>query len=177
MAVRTSRPRQPHGAYGHRACPIGLLIAARVAPAPGRQLLCGGGLTGVAKVRLQVTYVAALAALAALVAGCGGPGAGIADRIRAANSPIVREVSFSPANPLEGSGEAIQIYLIDAASDAQALGLWCRVVLPAGAAQMPAGSAQLRKGGEPAVGGGSYGSSRVLANAVCPGDGSPSPSG
>lgn len=113
--------------------------------------------------------LAAASVLSLLVAACAGPGTGIAERIRAANSPIVREVVFSPANFWEGGGEEI--------TDAQALDLWCTVVVPPGAEQLPPGRIQLRKGGQRTTGGARLGSSRVLANPVCPGDGLPTPTG
>jgi hypothetical protein len=82
-----------------------------------------------------------LTALALLSAGCTGPGAGIADRIRAADSPIVREVKYGSPG-LEGGGERVFVYLIDEATDAQALDLWCQVVIPAGAGAATPGSAR-----------------------------------
>lgn len=112
--------------------------------------------------------LAAIGVLSLLVAGCGGPGQGIADRIRAANSPIVREVFLSPANLLEGSGDAVTVYLIDEASDAQAVDLWCNVVVPAGAEQLPKGRVDLYKGGDLQDGGGRSGVSLVLHDPSCP---------
>jgi hypothetical protein len=108
-----------------------------------------------------------VAAIALLAAGCAGPGAGIAERIRAANSPIVREVIFSPAG-LEGGGELVTIFVIDAATDAQELDLWCRVVIPAGAAQLPTGNVRLFKGGERYQDGSSSGVYGGLNNPTCP---------
>jgi hypothetical protein len=116
--------------------------------------------------------LAAITILAFLVAGCAGPGQGIADRIRAANSPIVREVYLSAANFWEGSGDAVKVYLVDEASDAEALELWCTVVLPAGAEELPPGGVQLFKGFEPTPGGGRSGGSLVLESATCPEGGS-----
>jgi hypothetical protein len=63
----------------------------------------------------------------------------IADRIRAANSPIVREVHLSPASFWEGSGDEITVFVIDGATEAQVLELWCNGVIPAGAQQLPSG--------------------------------------
>ncbi len=127
--------------------------------------------------RLVAGRMAALCAVALLAVGCAGPGAGIADKIRAANSPIVREVRFVPANPLEGSEEYIVVYVIDEATDAQALDLWCTVVIPAGAEQMPfPPGVQLSTFGEPQPEGGVVGGHRVLDDdPICPGDSSPVP--
>lgn len=100
------------------------------------------------------------------------------DRIRAANSPIVREVELSPANGWEGGKyDAIDVYVNDEATDAQALDLWCNVVIPAGADQLPAGQVQVLKGGEKAPNGGRYGPSLVLTDPVCPDDVAPTPPG
>ena len=104
-----------------------------------------------------------------LAAGCtAGPGQGIADRIRAANSPIVREVALSPANFWQGSGDAVYVYLTDVATDAEALDLWCTVVYPAGADQLPAGQVGLYRGGELQPGGGRSGASLAVRDPVCP---------
>jgi hypothetical protein len=80
--------------------------------------------------------VAALATAALLAAGCAGPAYGIADRIRAANSPTVRDVVLWPANPFGGRPDEIRVYVVDGATEADALALWCNVMLPAGAAEM-----------------------------------------
>jgi hypothetical protein len=120
--------------------------------------------------------ITALTALALLATGCQGPGTGIADRIRAANSPIVREVLYGSPG-LEGGGERIFVYLIDEATDAQALDLWCQVVIPAGAEQLGPDNVRLYKGGKPAPGGGSLGTTRVLRDPVCPTTVVPSPTG
>ena len=69
-------------------------------------------------------------------AGCLGPGQGIADRIRAADSPLIQEVKLTPPNPLGGNGEHLYIYVVPETTQAQALALWCDVVLPAGAGQL-----------------------------------------
>jgi hypothetical protein len=114
----------------------------------------------------------ALGAIALLASACAGPGAGIADRIRAADSPIVREVFYSPSNWLVGGEERIDVYLINEATDAQAVDLWCTVVIPAGVDQLPPDRLQLWTAGEPGPGGGRVGGHRVLADPICPGDGS-----
>jgi hypothetical protein len=61
---------------------------------------------------------------------------GIADRILAANSPIVEDVVVEPPNVVYGGEEKIFVYLVPEATQEQALSLWCDVVLPAGAAQL-----------------------------------------
>lgn len=121
--------------------------------------------------------LATAGALSVFIASCTGPGQGIADRIRAANSPLVREVFLSPANPWEGSGDAVYVYLKDEATDAQALDLWCNVVIPAGADELPPGRVQVLKGFELLPGGGRSGGSQVLHDPTCPGDASPAPAG
>ena len=115
-----------------------------------------------------------------LVAGCGlipGPGADIAARIRAANSPIVREVEFYPASAglAEGGPETIDVYLIDAPTDAQALDLWCNVIVPAGVDEMPPGNLKFYKGGRLTTLGDRMGATLVLPNPVCGGGESPTP--
>ena len=120
---------------------------------------------------------AVFVAVALLTAGAGHPGAGIAAKIRAANSPIVREIQLSPAAFPESSTDAITVYLVDGATDAQALDLWCTVVVPAGVSQLPAGNVGLYKGGEVAPEGGRSGARLVLTNPVCASGGSPAPSG
>jgi len=103
-----------------------------------------------------------------LVAGCAGAGQGIADRIRAANSPIVKEVDLSPANFWQGSGDAVYVYLTDAATNEEALDLWCTVVYPPAVDRLPPGQVVLYKGGEPQQGGGRLGVTLVLRDPMCP---------
>lgn len=105
-----------------------------------------------------------------LVTAClPGPGQGIVDRIEAANSPIVREVVLSPANGWQGgTDDAVYVYLKDEATDAQALDLWCNVIVPAGADQLPAGYVEVLKGGELVPGGGRQGTSLALHDPACP---------
>jgi hypothetical protein len=126
---------------------------------------CAVVLVGIAAVTLYLTFEVPR------------PGAGIADRIRAANSPLVREVVFEPVGFGEGGGETITILLVDAATDAQALDLWCRVVLPAGAAQLPSGNVSVYKGGELSPDGSRSGVYGGLTNPVCPEGSTPTPSG
>ena len=105
-----------------------------------------------------------------LVAGCLGPGEGIADRIRAANSPIVREVIVTPSNLFGAKGDEIHIYVVPEATKAEALSLWCDVVLPAGAAQLPPKAVRVYWGERLTP-------TDALDNPVCPESGSPAPSG
>ena len=111
-------------------------------------------------------------AVALVVAGCTsgpGPGEAIAERIRAANSPIVREVEVSPANPWQGEGDdSIYVYLVEPATEAQALEFWCEVMIPAGVDQLPREQVWLLKGGEPQPGGGRQGAYRAVRDPVCP---------
>jgi hypothetical protein len=97
-----------------------------------------------------------------LAARCAGPAQGIADRIRAANSPIVREVQISPANPFGGKPDEVKVYIYAEATEADALALWCDVMLPAGAADMPAGTIDVWRG-QPGTG------QRALRDPTCPG--------
>jgi hypothetical protein len=110
--------------------------------------------------------VAALSAVTLLVACCSGPGAGIADKIRAANSPIVREVQLASAAFPDSSTDAIDVYIVDDASDAQALDLWCTVVVPAGVSQLPPRAVRLYKGGQLAPEGGRSGAELILTDPV-----------
>src|SRR4051812_23382290 len=105
---------------------------------------------------------ATLGVVAVFVCACASAlGQGIADRIRAAKSPIVRDVVVSPANFWQGSGDAVYIYLVDAATDQDALDLWCGVVYPPGSVTLPPGHVVMYKGGEPQPGGGHLGVSLV----------------
>jgi hypothetical protein len=71
---------------------------------------------------------------------------------------------------LEGGGERITSYLVDEATDEQALDLWCRVVIPADGRQLGPDHVRLYKGGKPAPApsGGRLGSTLVLRDPVCP---------
>lgn len=70
----------------------------------------------------------------------------------------------------------ISVYLIDDATDAQALDFWCTTVVPAGAGNLPAENVGLYKGGQLGPEGGRYGATLILTNPVCPGNGSSAPS-
>jgi hypothetical protein len=66
------------------------------------------------------------------------PGAPVAERIRAANSPIVLEVRYYPGIfGSESTLDTLVVMLTDDATDAQALDFWCTVVVPAGGDQLP----------------------------------------
>jgi hypothetical protein len=110
--------------------------------------------------RLRLNPAVVLAGL--LIAGCAGPALGIADRIRAANSPIVREVHISPANPFGGKPDEVKVYVVDDATEADALALWCEIIVPAGAADMAPGTIDVWRG-EPGTG------QRILHDPSCPG--------
>ena|ERR1700690_3196693 len=73
-----------------------------------------------------------LALVAGLVAtGCASTaGEQVASRIRAANSPVVREVVWRPANFLDPP--EVDVWLIPGATESQAEILWCQVIVPAG---------------------------------------------
>ena len=125
----------------------------------------------------------ALVAVVALVAaGClPGPGQGIADRIRAADSPLVKEVVLSPASPWVGKDyEDVVLYLVDDVTDEAAFDLWCTVIVPAGADRLgPRGEVRMYKGITKWPGGGISGGISVLPDAPTCGPGAtyvPTPS-
>jgi hypothetical protein len=120
--------------------------------------------------RRHVLAALTIAVVSLVEAGCtAGLGQGIADRVLAANSPIVREVVLSPENFWNGrSGDAVYVYLVDGASDLEAPDPWCNVVYPPGVAKLPVGQVILAKGGEPAPAGGRSGTTIVLRDPVCP---------
>jgi hypothetical protein len=116
-----------------------------------------------------IAWPARFAVLGLVLAGCAGPGQGVVDAIRAAKSPIVREVVFSPANPAVGRHEEIYVLVVEGTTPAQALDLWCSVVLPAGAARLEPGAVSVLNGGEVMTGGGRSGETNALPeNPVCP---------
>ena len=68
---------------------------------------------------------------AVVLASCASPvGEQVATRIRAAGSPIVREVIYQPENYLDPEG--LEVFLRPGTTEAQAKDLWCTVVVPAG---------------------------------------------
>jgi len=105
--------------------------------------------------------------LALLLTGCVGPGQGVADAIRAAHSPIVQEVLFYPANAF-GRHEEIEVYVVDGTTEAQALDLWCSVIVPAGAGKMVPGAVHVGTKGKPGPGGSYIGGYTLLHDPVCP---------
>jgi hypothetical protein len=89
----------------------------------------------------------AVGLLTVVVAACSNPGAPVAEKIKAANSPIVREVRYSPATfGASVSQDSLIVVLVDGATDAQAIDLWCTVILPAGGDQLPSGVLQVNQG-------------------------------
>jgi hypothetical protein len=112
-----------------------------------------------------------------LVAGCSpSPGAGVAERIRAANSPVVREVDYGAPNAIVGVEELLYIYVVDGTTEAQALDMWCNVAVPAGIDQLPSDETGVWSGFKALADGTRTEGSRVLAeNPACPGP-TPAPS-
>jgi hypothetical protein len=85
------------------------------------------------------------------------PGAPVADAIRAANSPIVLEVQYHPA--VFGASvveDSLVVVLTDGATEAQAIDLWCTVIVPAGGDQLPPSMLYVEQGEKPVPGGGGY---------------------
>ncbi len=81
----------------------------------------------------QLGTLAAAGVLGLLVAACVKPGDRLADHIRAANSPVVREV-FVHDDWLDGP--EVILYLRSGATEAQAEQLWCEVIEPAGGSHL-----------------------------------------
>ena len=85
------------------------------------------------------------------------PGAPVAEKIRAADSPIVLEVQYQPA--IFGADvveDSLVVVLTDGATEAQALDLWCTVIVPAGGDQLPHDMLYVEQGEKPVPGGGGY---------------------
>jgi hypothetical protein len=61
------------------------------------------------------------------------PGQAVAERIRAAGSPLVGKVVFRPADLLDPT--ETDVWLKPGVSEADAELLWCQVVVPAGGAE------------------------------------------
>jgi hypothetical protein len=78
------------------------------------------------------TMVVALV-LGTLGACAVAPGEQVANRIRAAQSQIVREVIYRPANALDPA--EIVVYLRPGTSEAEARRFWCDTVVPAGGSE------------------------------------------
>ena len=66
-----------------------------------------------------------------------GPGVGVADRVRAADSPLVTEVQYLDPNWFTGKPGEVRIYLEHDATQAEVNAFWCDVVVPAGGEAMP----------------------------------------
>jgi hypothetical protein len=115
--------------------------------------------------RLQAGHwigVSMLAVIAFAVSGCSGPAAGIVDRIRAAQSSVIQEVRYSPANGLIGEPDEVYIYFVPTVTDAQVADAWCSVVVPAGIEQLPSDTVWLAKAGVVEAGDVVVGSSGVI---------------
>jgi hypothetical protein len=91
---------------------------------------------------------AAAAAIALAASACvSPPGAPVADKIRAANSPIVREVRYVPARfGASVVEDSITVILVDGTTEAQAADLWCTVIVPAGGDLLPPGALYVTQG-------------------------------
>ena len=87
-----------------------------------------------------------LAVSSLALAGCEGKGAGISQRIEAADSPLIAEVEYAPQN-IAGGIEHMNIYLIPDATDAQIVEAWCQVIVPAGIDELPVDRVGLRRVG------------------------------
>jgi hypothetical protein len=61
------------------------------------------------------------------------PGRQLADRIRAANSPLVQHVGFQSQTIIDPP--EVHVIVKHGVTEAQAEGLWCDVVVPAGGSQ------------------------------------------
>jgi hypothetical protein len=82
-------------------------------------------------VKRSAALLAAVLACASLAAaGCAEREAGVADRIRAVNSPIVRRVFYQSSNILDPA--EVDVYVGAGTTQAQAQRLWCDVIVPAG---------------------------------------------
>lgn len=93
-------------------------------------LLIAVGVLGVAVFGAAILFVALFVFTAMTTPH---PGAPIAQAVRAAGSPIVLEVRYHPA--VFGASiveDSLVVVLTDDATQAQALDLWCSVIVPAG---------------------------------------------
>jgi hypothetical protein len=73
----------------------------------------------------------------AVVGGCqSDPAAAVATRIRAAGSPVVRDVVLRSANYLDPAG--VDVWLRAGATEAEADALWCDVIEPTGGSNLVA---------------------------------------
>jgi hypothetical protein len=100
------------------------------------------------------------------------PGAPVAERIRAADSPIVLEVRYQPA--VFGASivqDSLVVMLTDDATEAQALDLWCTVIVPAGGDRIAPDILRVEQGEKTWPGGGTTGGHTVLPRPTNLGDG------
>lgn len=118
---------------------------------------CAAAVLGIA---LGVAFLFLVVMIGLALTGT-GPATAVADRIRSANSPIVREVRFSGPG-LEGGSDRITVLLTDDATEAQALDLWCTVIVPVGVAQLPRANLTVQQGEKPDPGGGVTGGRTIL---------------
>jgi hypothetical protein len=111
-----------------------------------------------------VRAVTVVATLAVATAACvSHPGAPVAEKIKAANSPIVLEVRYVPATfGASVVTDSLTIELTDDATEAQALDLWCTVIVPAGGDQLPPYTLYVMQGEKPLPGGGGYTGGRMV---------------
>jgi hypothetical protein len=77
--------------------------------------------------RSQAVLSAVLASATLATAGCAEREACVADQIRAANSPIVREVVYRSSNILDPA--EVDVYVSLGTTNAQAQALWCDVIV------------------------------------------------
>ena len=99
-----------------------------------------------ATARKGVAIAAVLAVSSLALAGCEGKGAGITQRIQAADSPLVAEVVYAPPN-VAGRIEHLYIFLIADVTDSQIVEAWCQVIVPAGVDQLPENRVSLQRAG------------------------------
>jgi hypothetical protein len=107
-----------------------------------------------------------LAVSSLALASCEGKGAGITQRIEAADSPLIAEVSYAPQN-IAGHVEDLYIFLVPDVTDSQIVEAWCHVIVPAGVDQLPADHVWLLRAGTPDPSNVAWGSSK-LEKPACP---------
>jgi hypothetical protein len=131
--------------------------AARV----GVALLIALGVLGVAVTVVVILFVA-LFILTAM--NWPHPGAPVAERIRAASSPVVLEVRYHPGVfGSDGATDSLEVVLTDDATEAQALDLWCTVIVPPGGDPPPDGMLYVVQGEKSQPGGG-----HTMGNIIIP---------
>ena len=106
-------------------------------------------------------------ATAIALASCEGKGAGITQRIEAADSPLIAEVSYAPQNNIVGHAEDLYIFLVPDVTDSQIVEAWCQVIVPAGVDQLPADRVWLLRAGTPDPGNLAWGSSTLEKPGNC----------